>query len=125
MKFRNILIITSILASYFLSFLLYKSSSISKWLDALFLVGLLLLIISAIMTLIEAQFFIAFIKSFKHFFSRVNKKEQVIREIEKRQNYTTVVYQKKFPSRKLFFVIGILFCFASLLVSSIIYYFGR
>lgn len=123
MKFRNRLIFTSIFASYFMSVLLYPSWNISKWLDALFLVGLLLLVISAIMILIEAEFFIAFIKSFKNFFGRINKKEQLIRESEKRD--TMVVYRKNFPSRKLFFQIGILFCTASLLVSSIIYYFGR
>ena len=124
MKFRNILFTTSLIVSLSLSFLLHQSWSLSKWLDSLFLIGLLLLIIYAIMVLIEAEFFNAFIKSFKHFLGRINKKEQLIRESEKRSN-NTIIYRKYFPSRKSFFEIGLLFCSVSLLASSAIYYFGR
>lgn len=124
MKFRNILFTTSLIVSLSLSFLLHQSWSFSKWLDSLFLIGLLLLIIYAIMVLIEAEFFNAFIKSFKHFLVRINKKEQLIRESEKRSN-NTIIYRKYFPSRKSFFEIGLLFCTVSLLASSAIYYFGR
>jgi hypothetical protein len=124
MKISNILIATSLLASLALPFLLLQSLSLNKWLDSLFLVGLLLLVIYAIMILIEAEFFIAFIKSFKHFYGRINKKEQLIRESEIRSN-VTVSYRKVFPTRKSFFQIGLLFCIVSLLASTTIYYFGR
>lgn len=124
MKFRNILFTTSLIVSLSLPFLLHQSSSFSKWLDSLFLIGLLLLIIYAIMVLIEAEFFNAFIKSFKHFLGRINKKEQLIRESEKRSN-NTIIYRKTFPFKKSFFKIGLLFCTVSLLASSAIYYFGR
>jgi len=124
MTFRKILLCTSILSSFSLSFLLHQSWSISKWLDSLFLVGLVLLVICAIMILIEAEFFVAFITSCKHFFARISKKEQVIREIEN-HSYHKVVYQKSFPSRKFFFEIGIVFCAISLIISTTIYYFGR
>lgn len=113
---RNKLLFTSIIVSLMVPFLLYKSWSISIWIDSLFLVGLLLLIICSIMILIEGDFFTAFIKSSKHFFYRMSKKEQVIRESEKRPNHT-VIYGKNFPSRKIFFEIGILFCVISLTVS--------
>jgi hypothetical protein len=124
MKFRNILITTSLVVSLSLPFLLHQSWSFSKWMDSLFLVGLLLLIIYAIMVLIEAEFFTAFIKSFKHFYGRINKKEQLIRESEKRSD-DSVMYRKSFPSRKSFFEIGLLLCTVSLLASSALYYFGR
>ena len=124
MKFRNILFTISLIVSLSLPFLLHQSWSFSKWLDSFFLVGLLLLIIFSIMVLIEAQFFNAFIKSFKHFLGRINKKEQLIRESEKRSN-NPVIYQKSFPSRKSFLKVGLLFCIVSLLASSAIYYFGR
>lgn len=124
MKFRNILFFTSILVSFFLSFWLHQSWNISAWLDSLFLVGLLLLVICAIMLLIEVEFFVAFIKSSKYFFARVSKKEQVIRESEKRPNHS-VFYRKNFPSRKFFFQIGIIICATSLLFSTAIYYLGR
>ena len=124
MKFKNILTITSLGGSLSLPFLQHQSWSLSKWLDSLFLVGLLLLVIYAIMILIEAEFFIAFIKSFKHFYGRINKKEQLIRESEIRSN-VTVSYRKIFPSRKSFLQIGFIFCTVSLLASTAIYYFGR
>lgn len=124
MKFRIVLFFTSLIASFFLTYLIYQTLSIYKWLDTLFLVGLLLLVISAILLLIEGQFFNAFINSSKYFFSRVNRREQVIRESELRPDLT-VGYQKKYPSRRFFFEIGILFCAVSFVVSTIIYYFGR
>lgn len=124
MKFRNILIILSLVVSLSLSLLLNQSWSFTKWMDSIFLVGLLLLIIYAIMVIIEAEFFSSFIKSFKHFYGRINKKEQLIRESEKRSD-DSVMYRKSFPSRKSFFEIGLMFCTVSLLASSAIYYFGR
>ncbi len=124
MNFRNILITISLVVSLSLSFLLHPSWTLSKWLDSLFLVGLLLLVIYAIMILMEAEFFTAFIKSFKHFYGRINKKEQIIRESEQRSN-DVVSYQKSFPNKKSFFEIGVIFCTVGLLVSTAVYYFGR
>lgn len=124
MNFRNILITISLVVSLSLSFLLQPSWSLSKWLDSLFLVGLLLLVIYAIMILMEAEFFTAFIKSFKHFYGRINKKEQLIRESEQRSN-DMVSYRKRFPHKKSFFEIGVIFCTVGLLVSTAVYYFGR
>ena len=124
MKFRELLFITSFSVSLFVPSLLHRLWSIGEWMDSLFLIGLLLLIIFSIMILIEADFFTAFIKSFKHFFARVNKKEEVLREIEKRTS-NEIVFRKNFPSRKSFFEIGIFYCAISLLISTVIYYFGR
>ena len=124
MNFRNILITISLVVSLSHSFLLQPSWSLSKWLDSLFLVGLLLLVIYAIMFLMEAEFFTAFIKSFKHFYGRINKKEQIIQESEQRSN-DVVSYQKSFPNKKSFFEIGVIFCTVGLLVSTAVYYFGR
>ena len=124
MNFRNILITISLVVSLSLSFLLRPSWSLSKWLDSLFLVGLLLLVIYAIIVLIEAAFFSGFIKSFKHFYGRINKKEQLIRESEKRST-DTVNYKKRFPYKKSFFEIGLLFSIVGFLASAVIYYFGR
>ncbi|WP_019414090.1 DUF3899 domain-containing protein [Paenisporosarcina sp. TG20] len=124
MKFRIVLFFTSIITSFFITYLIHQTLSLYKWIDSLFLVGLLLIVTSAILLLIEGQFFTAFIKSCKHFFSRVNRKEQVIRESEMRSNHTAS-YQNKFPSRRFFFEIGILFCVVSFVVSTTVYYFGR
>jgi len=119
-----ILFTISLVVSLSLSFLLHQSWSLSKWLDSLFLVGLLLLVIYAIMVLMEVEFFTAFFKSFKHFYSRINKKEQHIRDSEKRST-DIVSYQKSFPNKKSFVEIGLLFCTVGLLVSTAFYYFGR
>jgi len=124
MKTRKLLYPASLLGSFILTLLLHHSISLTEWMDSLFLIGLMLLVICAILILIEVDFFGAFIKSFRHFFSRINKKEQVIRESEKRST-DSVVYRKSFPSRKIFLESGMLFCAISLTVSTFIYYFGR
>ena len=121
---RKLLYSVSLLGSILLTFLLHHSLSLPEWMDLLFLIGLIFLVICAILILIEVDFFGAFINSFRHFFSRINKKEQVIRESEKRST-DSVVYRKSFPSRKIFLETGMLFCAFSLIVSTLIYYFGR
>lgn len=119
---KYIILLGSLLASLALSFLLYGPWNLIKWLDAVFLIGLLLIMAALAMILIEGEFFNAFIKSFKNFFSRVDRKEQHIRESEKRTADSTG-YQKKFPVRKDVLFIGIFFCLSSLVLSSAIYYF--
>ncbi|WP_367281328.1 DUF3899 domain-containing protein [Planococcus shenhongbingii] len=122
MTFKLLLIFLSLLSSLLISFLFDSSWNFLKWLDAAFLVGLLLLMISSAMILIEGRFFVAFIQSTKNFFAKINKQEQLIRESEKR-SAQPVIYVKRFPSRKAFFQVGMLFSIASLLVSSAIYFF--
>ena len=99
MNFRNILITISLVVSLSLSFLLHPSWSLSKWLDSLFLVGLLLLVIYAIIVLIEAEFSSAFIKSFKHFYSRINKN---LYEKVKNARLTLLIMKKASSIRKAF-----------------------
>jgi len=122
MTFKSALPLLALLASFLLSILLGSSWSFAKWLDAAFLIGLLLLMIASVMVLIEGKFFDAFIHSTKNFFAKINKREQLIRESEKRTT-EPAGYAKNFPSRKSFFQIGLLFCLVSLLLSSAIYFF--
>jgi hypothetical protein len=122
MTFKSTLLLLGLLSSFIFSFLLDNGWSFTSWLDAAFLIGLLLLMISSAMTLIEGQFFVAFIQSAKNFFAKTNKREQLIRESERRTTQPAS-YSKTFPSRKSFFHIGLLFCLVSLLLSSAIYFF--
>lgn len=122
MTSKLILSFISISSSIILSFMLYTPWSFLKWLDSVFLVGLFLLMAAAIMSLIEGKFFEAFIHSTKNFFAKVNKKEQLIRESEKR-SFENPSYEKVFPSRKNFFYIGLLLSAGSLLLSVALYYF--
>lgn len=124
MKFINILFIISIIASLLMSYILDPSFTSRTWLDSLFLVGLVLLLISSVLSLIEARFFTAFISSFRHFYATVSRKEGIIRESERRVN-VPVSFQNKFPSKISYFKIGILLCFVSLVASTLLYYFGR
>lgn len=119
---KYLILLGSLLASLALPFLLNGPWNLLKWLDAVFLVGLLLIMAALAMILIEGEFFNAFIKSFKNFFSRIDRKEQHIRESERR-TADSVGYQKKFPIRKDVLFIGIFFCLSSLMLSSAIYYF--
>lgn len=124
MKFINILFIISLIASLLMSFFHNPSFTILTWLDSLFLVGLILLLTSSILSLIEGRFFTAFISSFRHFYATISKKEEVIRESENRVN-GPISYQRKFPTKLAFFKIGILLCLVSLVASTLLYYFGR
>lgn len=116
------ILLGSLLASFAFSFLLQGPWNLAKWLDAVFLIGLLLIMAASVMILIEAEFFNAFAKSFKNFFSRINHKEKYIRESERRTD-ETVSYQKKFPIRKDLLFTGISLCLSSLILSSALYYF--
>ena len=121
MNFKGFLFSVSFGCSLVLPFFLYTEWTIVTWFDALFLIGLLLIMIYFVMVLIEGQFFTAFLKSTRNFFAKVNKKDQLIRESEKR-SFESVDYRKEFPNRTSFLQIGLVFCLSSLLVSSALYY---
>jgi hypothetical protein len=121
MTSRAVLLIISLFFSILLSFALYTPWTFLKWLDAVFLVGLFLLVISAVMALIEGRFFEAFVHSTKNFFAKVNKKEQLIRESEQRHG-NQPGYVRSFPARKTFFYTGLALSFGSLILSALLYY---
>lgn len=116
MNFKRILFFISFVISLVLPFFLHSLWTLAKWIDALFLIGLLLLMIYSVMLLIEGQFFTAFFKSTRNFFAKVNKKDQLIQESEKRTTYS-VDYHREFPNRNAFLKIGLLFSIGSLVVS--------
>lgn len=122
MTSKRILLATSLFSSIILSFILYTPWSFLKWLDAVFLVALFLLMAAAVMSLIEGKFFEAFIHSTKNFFAKVNKKEQLIRESEKR-SFENPSFDKVYPARKNVFIIGMLLGIGSLLLSAVFYYY--
>lgn len=122
MTSRAALLFTSLLFSILLSFIMYTPWTILKWLDGVFLVGLFLLMASAVMALIEGRFFEAFTHSTKNFFAKVNKKEQVIRESEQRSE-NLPAYARSFPARKNFFYIGLLLSLSSFIISAVLFYF--
>ena len=121
MNFKVTLFLISLGSAVVLSFFLYSPWIIAGWFDALFLIGLLLMMIYSVMVLIEGQFFTAFLKSTRNFFAKVNKKDQLIRESEKRSAHS-VDYRKEFPNRKSFLQIGVALSVISFLVSSALYY---
>ncbi|WP_038702084.1 DUF3899 domain-containing protein [Planococcus sp. PAMC 21323] len=121
MNFKLILFFVSLSISFVLPFLLYEQWTLATWFDALFLIGLLLMMIYSGMILIEGEFFSAFLKSTRNFFAKTNKKDQLIRESEKR-SLESVSFRREFPHRSAFLQIGLLFSIGSLLVSSAIYF---
>lgn len=121
MNFKLILLFISLSTSFVLSFFLYREWTLATWFDALFLIGLLLIMIYSMMVLIEGQFFTAFLKSTRNFFAKTNKKDQLIRESEKR-SLESVSFRKEFLNRSAFLQVGLLFSIGSLLVSSAIYF---
>ncbi|HWO75936.1 MAG TPA: DUF3899 domain-containing protein [Bacillus sp. (in: firmicutes)] len=123
---KNISIIgTSLLLSVIIPFFYDQGWSVLYWMDSVFLIGLFLLMIGGVLLLIEGQFFTAFIRSTKHFFKTISKKEQIIQEIEGKKEERTRGYRKSFPSAKIYWFVGLSFCLISLLFSTYIVYFGR
>ena len=125
MKHKIIITVTSLLLSLVTPFFFYQSWSLLYWLDSLFLIGLVLLMIGGGMQIIEGQFFTAFIRSSKHFFKTISKKEQVIQEVEGKKEEKTLGYRKSFPSAKIYWFVGLSFCLISFLFSALTVYLGR
>ncbi|MET3696842.1 uncharacterized protein DUF3899 [Bacillus oleivorans] len=124
---KNIITITGslLILSFGVPIIFYQSWSFLYWMDSLFYIGLGLLIIGGAMLLIEGQFFSAFIRSSKHFFKTISKKEQIIQQIEGKKEERIHAYRKSFPSAKIYWFAGLSFCLISLLFSTFIVYLGR
>lgn len=121
MTSRAGILLISLFFSILLSFLMDSPWTVLKWLDAVFLIGLFLLMASAVMALIEGRFFDAFVHSTKNFFAKVNKKEQLIRESERRQE-NLHGYARSFPIRKSLFFAGLLMSLFGFILSAALYY---
>ncbi|KQL55110.1 hypothetical protein AN964_17415 [Heyndrickxia shackletonii] len=114
----------SLILSFPYIFLVFHEWNFLLWTNALFYLGLIYLLIGSIILVWSSNFFSAFIHSFKHFFRVINKKEQIIQEIEGKviEYYPT---QKKPIPPKPWIYIGLCYCLISILFSLQIVYFGR
>jgi hypothetical protein len=106
--------------SFFVISLFYQSYSLLYWVNFLFLVGLLLVIIGCLMFVTAGDFFASFIHSCRVFFSRISKTEQVIEEIERKKNPINASFRRKNLSYQLILFFGIGYCVISLLLSLLI-----
>src|SRR5699024_5687669 len=79
-----------------LLFWLSLSFTFSVWVDKLFMVSLFATMVGAIMYLIEKQFFDAFLKNFRYFLKKINKKSQMADEIEQKNHQQTKDFPVKF-----------------------------
>ncbi|MBE1553284.1 DUF3899 domain-containing protein [Sporosarcina limicola] len=116
MKDRSLILLAIIFTVSVSILLLFFSESIIYFFDGIFYIGLILLIIGSVLMLIQAEFFNAFVKSSKYFFSAVSKKEQVIRDVESRKINTTS-YKRQFSITNYFLLLGLLYCVISLIGS--------
>ncbi|HLR53206.1 MAG TPA: DUF3899 domain-containing protein [Pseudogracilibacillus sp.] len=78
-----------------------SSFSFANWVDKLFMTSLFTTMVGAIMYLLEKSFFDAFIKNFKYFLKKVNKKSKIADEIEQKNyhstTYTPVQFRSTYP----------------------------
>src|SRR5699024_5259761 len=101
-KYKTLSFFSFILMGSFL-FVWTSSSSFSfaNWVDKLFMTSLFTTMVGAIMYLLEKSFFDAFIKNFKYFLKKVNKKSKIADEIEQKNyhstTYTPVQFQSTYP----------------------------
>ena len=88
-------------------------------LNAIFYIGLFLLIIGGVLMLLQGAFFYSFISTSKRFFSTINKREQAIKKFEGK-NSDRVHFKKNYTSFKYFILFGFIYCLFSLIASIII-----
>ncbi|MCM3239271.1 DUF3899 domain-containing protein [Heyndrickxia oleronia] len=102
----------------------YQSWDFLGWINILFYIGIVILLIGCVLIIIRGNFFSAFIYSCKRFFLSINKKEQIIQETEGRQVEPPSV-NRQVPSPKPWIINGFSFCILSLLLSLLMVYSGR
>ncbi|WP_179151987.1 DUF3899 domain-containing protein [Oceanobacillus senegalensis] len=73
----------TVLISY-ISTSLLGNRSLIDFIDTLFLLSLIISVVGGILFIIQTGFFNTFIKTFRYFFRRMNKTEDVIQQIEKK-----------------------------------------
>lgn len=113
---KNFLLWAALLPlSYFAVFFFSPDPPLRNWLDGLFLIGLLLLIVGCVMVVIAGGFFNAFIRNWKTFFSSLNRKDQVIQDIEGKRKSND--FQKEFRFSGLLIKAGLGYCVVSLVLS--------
>ncbi|MBS4171854.1 DUF3899 domain-containing protein [Bacillus sp. FJAT-49736] len=114
----------TLILSFFYIFLVFHHWSLLHWVNVLFYIGLVYLLVGSIIFVWASDFFSAFFHSFKHFLRVISKREQVIQEIEGR---ATGFYpaKKTFIPSKPWIYIGLCYCIVSILFSLKMVYFGR
>lgn len=124
MKNSKWIFFASILISLLAPLVLYQVWSFTHWVNALFILGLVMLLVGCVLILVAGQFFTAFLHSWNRFFT--TNKEKVIQEIEGTEKGESVsTFNQRFPSSKTFIRLGLSFCLVSLLFSILIVYFFR
>ncbi|MGD6831151.1 DUF3899 domain-containing protein [Sutcliffiella halmapala] len=106
--------------SYFAVSLFYQSHYLLKWVDFLFIFGLVLLVTGCLMYVVAGGFFSSFIHSCKVFFASISKKEQIISEIEGKKATSNINFQKSFFPFKILINFGLGYCIVSLFLSILI-----
>src|SRR5699024_6745242 len=95
---------------------LSPSFTFSVWVDKLFMVSLFATMVGAVMYLIEKQFFDTFLKNFRYFLKKINKKSQMADEIEQKNHHQTNDFPLKFRTTYPILIAG-----ASLLFLAIVF----
>lgn len=107
-----------------LFFILFSTSQIVPFLDILFYLGLVLLVIGSVLLIIQEGFFTAFLKNSRRFFSAVNKREQAIQHGEGKGGEAGT-YIKRFPFLTSLLSLGGYYFVLSVAASFVVVYFGR
>src|SRR5699024_7098238 len=78
-----------------------SSFSFAHWVDKLFMTSLFTTMFGSLMYLLEKSLFDAFIKKFKYYLKKVNKKSKLADEIEQKNyqstTYTPVQFRSTYP----------------------------
>lgn len=85
-KMSTAVIYAIVLLAFIMSFLLNSTISLMAWLNTVFIMSLIVLVTGCVMLVIQGGFFDRFIANFKRFWSKNDKAEEVVREVEGRRS---------------------------------------
>lgn len=78
-------IFLTLISNTLIMYIAEKGFVLIKWLDTLFILSLIMLVLGCILIVKQGKVFDLFIHNFKHFWYKNSKTERIIREVEKRE----------------------------------------
>lgn len=93
-KMSTAVMYTVILLAFIISFLFTGTISLTYWLNTVFILSMIVLLVGCSMLVIQGGFFDRFIANFKYFWRKNDRAEEMVREVEGRRSDNTSTHTK-------------------------------
>ncbi|WP_183041097.1 DUF3899 domain-containing protein [Salipaludibacillus neizhouensis] len=111
-----IIFFSSIVTTFFFS----TAFTLLNWVNILFIFSLVVTMGGAILHIIQVGFFNSFIKNFNYFLRRINRTEEVISELERRNDRYKAIDSINLPIRVPIVCAGVILLALSTMISLVI-----